>query len=76
MNFVSRQRKAPPVYAEKIMNADFTDYDKRDLISQLAQHLPVVTTKDLVLLQKEALNDPMAIKLKWDDWMLQAMKWM
>ena len=62
--------------AEKIMNADFTDNDKRDLISQLAQHLPPVTTYDLALFEKKALNDPIAIKLKWDDWMLQAIKWM
>jgi hypothetical protein len=75
-----REGKTNPMQAwwiaEKIMNADFTDNDKRHLISQLAQHLPAVTIKDLVLFQKKALNDPIAIQLKWDDWMLQAMKWM
>ena len=75
-----REGKANPMQvwwiAEKIMNADFTDHDKQNLISQLAQHLPPVSTYDLESFEKKALNDPLALKLKWDDWMLQAVKWM
>ena len=83
-----REGKANPMQAwwiaEKIMNADFTDNDKHNLISQLAQHLPVVTTNDLKRFQQKAkqdrindhINDPVAMNLKWDDWMLQAMEWM
>lgn len=62
--------------AEKIMNADFTEDDKRDLITQLAKHLPAVTANDLAQFQKKALNGPLAIELEWDDWMLQAIQWM
>ena len=62
--------------AEKIMKSDFTDHDKRDLISQLAQHLPTITDYELARYQLKALHDPGGIKLKWDDWILQAMKWM
>ena len=75
-----REGKTNPMQAwwiaEKIMNADFTEDDKQDLISQLAKHLPAVTANDLALFQKKALNDPLAIKLEWDNWMLQAIEWM
>ena len=75
-----REGKTNPMQAwwiaEKIMNADFTEHDKRDLISQLAKHLPVVTTNDLTQFQKKALGGPLAIELAWDDWMLRAIQWM
>ena len=75
-----REGKTNPMQAwwiaEKIMNADFTEHEKKNLISQLAQHLPPVSAYDLELFEKKALHDPLELKLKWDDWMLQAMQWM
>lgn len=75
-----REGKTNPMQAwwiaEKIMTADFTEDEKRNLITQLAKHLPTVTANDLALFHKKATNDPLAIDLEWDSWMLQAIEWL